>query len=190
MNKKENIKYMNLPIINKGKIAKEEKLNQKSSKILTLTLIIFIIILLLLCGYTMAKTIEQVIIKNKTAIAEPILLIENDPKLDITESNNYGEYIFKVKNYNEQNKVTEADLKYYIEILSYLDDESVNIELYQNKDKINLKDNKTEYIQISKDKKEEREYKIKITYDKNKSNTIGDIMEKIQVKVHTEQMKA
>ena len=60
----------------------------------------------------------------------------------------------------------------------------------QNENKINLIDNKTEYIKISKDKKEERNYKIKITYDKNKTNTINDIMEKIQVRVHTEQEKA
>lgn len=189
MNKKENIKYMNLPIINKGKISKDENLNQKNSRFATLTLIVFIIILLLFCGYSMAKVIEDVILKSRTAIAEPILLIENNPQIDITELNNYGEYAFKVKNYNEQNKVTETDLKYYIEILSNTDD-SVKIELYQNENKINLKNNKTDYIQISKDRKEEREYKIKITYDKNKSNTIGDIMEKIQVKVHTEQMKA
>lgn len=189
MKNRENLKYMNLPIINKGKIAKDEKLNQNNSKLVTLTLIVFIIILLLFGGYSMAKVVEQVILNSTTAIAEPILLIENDLDLDITESNNYGEYAFKVKNYNEKNKVTEIDLKYYIEILSNTDN-SVNIELYQNEKKIDLKNNKTDYIQISKDKREEREYKIKITYDKNKSNTIGDIMDKIQVKVHTEQMRA
>ena len=50
--------------------------------------------------------------------------------------------------------------------------------------------NKTEYIKISKDQKEEREYKIKITYDKNNTVEVGDILEQIQVKVHTEQEKA
>ena len=188
MVKKENIKYINLPIFNKGKIIKDEIPNQKNSKFLTLILIVFIIILLFLCGYSMARVIEKVILKSETAIAEPILLIENDPSLDITELNNYGEYNFKIKNYNDKNKVTEADLRYYIEILSNVDN-SVNIELYQNENKIDLKNNKTEYIKISKDKKEERQYKIKVRYDKNKSNTSGDIMDKIQVKVHTEQIR-
>ena len=137
----------------------------------------------------MAKAIEEVIIKGKAEIAEPILVIENNPSIDITAINNYGVYTFKVKNYNEKNKITETDLKYYIEILSNTDN-SINIELYQNENKINLNNNRTEYIQISKDRKEEREYKIKITYDKNKSNSINDIIEKIQVKVHTEQAKA
>lgn len=189
MNKKENIKYMNLPIINKGKITKEENLSQKNSRFATLILVVFIIILLLFCGYSMAKVIEDVILKSRTSIAEPILMIENNPSIDITELNNYGEYAFKIKNYNQQNKLTETDLKYYIEILGNIDD-SVKIELYQNENRINLKDNKTDYIHISKDKKEEREYKVKLTYNKNNSNNIGDIMEKMQVKVHTEQVKA
>ena len=46
------------------------------------------------------------------------------------------------------------------------------------------------YIQISKDKKEERTYKIRITYDKDKMKSETDIMQKIQVRVHTEQEKA
>ena len=189
MNKKEDIKLVNLPIVKKVKMYKENDNDSKKSKLVTAALIIFIIILLLFCGYSMAKSIEDFVIKGKAEIAEPILIVENNPSIDITASNNYGVYNFKIKNYNEQNQVTQTDLKYYIEILSNTDD-SINIELYQNDNKVNLNENRTEFIQISKNQKEEREYKIKITYDKNKSNTIGDIMEKIQVKVHTEQVKA
>lgn len=189
MNKKENAKYMDVPIIQKGKIYKNESKDGKNGKLLTATLVIIIVILLMFCGYSMAKIIGEVIIRGQAQIAEPILVIENNPSIDITETKKYGEYCFKVKNYNEENKLSETDLKYYIEILSNLDN-SINIELYQNENRINLIDNKTEYIKISKDKKEERNYKIKITYDKNKTNTINDIMEKIQVRVHTEQEKA
>ncbi len=189
MNKKTNIKYLNLPIINKGKINKENKENQSFSKVITTFIIVIITILLLLCGYSMAKVIDQVIINGKAQIAEPILLVENNPSIDITAVNNYGTYVFKVKNYNEQNKITEVDLKYYIEILSNVD-ESINIKLYEGEKEIELKNNKTEYMQISKLQKQDKEYKIVIKYDKNKLNSISDIMEKIQVKVHTEQVKA
>lgn len=189
MSNKENIKYSNLPIILKGKLHNQEKECNKRTKILTGVLIIFIIILLLFCGYSMAKSIEEFIIKGKAEIAEPILVVESNPSIDITASNNSGIYTFKVKNYDNQNKVTQVDLKYYIEILSNLDD-SINIELYQDQNKINLENNKTEYLQISSKQKEEREYKMKVTYDKNKSKMTNDIMEKIQVRVHTEQMKA
>lgn len=149
----------------------------------------FVIFLVMFSGYSLAKVVNETIINGKAEIAEPILVVENNPSIDITALDNYGTYTFKVKNYNEQNKLTEVDLKYYIEILSNLDD-SINIELYQGEHKIELKDNKTDYMQISKTKKEDKEYKIVITYDENKSNSINDIMEKIQVKVHTEQVKA
>ena len=137
----------------------------------------------------MAKCIDEYIIKGRMKIAEPILEIENNPIINITESQKYGEYIFKIRNYNNKEKITETDLKYYIEISPKLDN-SINLELYQNEDEIKLTDNKTEYIKISKDQKEEREYKIKITYDKNNTVEVGDILEQIQVKVHTEQEKA
>lgn len=189
MSKKENIKYANLPIVNKSKIAKEEIKNEKNFKLITTILIFIIVILVLFCGYSMAKAVDQILINGKGEIAEPILIIENNPSIDITALNNYGTYTFKIKNFNQQNKVTETDLKYYIEILSNVD-ESIIIELYQEKNKINLINNKTDYIHISKEEKQEIEYKIIIKYDKEKSNNIYDIMEKIQVKVHTEQVKA
>ena len=188
MNTVKSLKDIDLPIIKKGKLNKEEKNNEKNTKIITAILIIFIIILLLFSGYSMARVLEEVIVKGRAEIAEPILIVENNPSIDITAEKNYGEYTFKIKNYDENN-LTQTDLKYYIEILSN-NDSAVKFELYQGESKIDLKDNKTEYIQISKDTKEEREYKIKIKYDKNVNTSINDILEKIQVKVHTEQVKA
>lgn len=185
------LKDIDLPIIKKGKLNKEEKASGKNTKIITAILIIFIIILLLFGGYSMARVLEEVIVKGNAEIAEPILIVENNPSIDITAEKNYGEYAFKIKNYDENN-LTQTDLKYYIEILSN-NDSAVKFELYQGENKIDLKDNKTEYIQISKDSKEEREYIIKIKYDKNvtiQNQTINDILDKIQVRVHSEQVKA
>ena len=111
--------------------------------------------------------------------------------MEITASQNYGIYTFKIKNYNENDKITDVNLKYCIELI-YEKDDALNIELYQDENKIELKDNKTEYIEISKDKKEDREYQVKITYNKEKNNEtaeIADIMQKMQVKIHTEQVK-
>lgn len=172
----------------KFKLLNKENLYKKNTKLMT-SFIISIIVIIMLCGYSMAKCIDEYIIKGRMKIAEPILEIENNPIIDITESQNYGEYIFKVRNYNNKDKVTETDLKYYIEISPKLDN-SIELELYQDENKIELSDNKTEYIKISKDQKEEREYKIKISYDKSNKIAVEDILEKIQVKVHTEQEKA
>ena len=53
-----------------------------------------------------------------------------------------------------------------------------------------FENNKTDYIKISKDSKKENEYKLEITYNKDKSVSVNDIIQQIQVKVHTEQEKA
>ena len=164
-------------------------MKQKGNNKLMTGFILSIIVIIMLCGYSMAKCIDEYIIKGRMKIAEPILEIENNPIINITESQNYGEYIFKVRNYNNKDKVTETDLKYYIEISPKLDN-SIELELYQDENKIELADNKTEYIKISKNQKEEREYKKKISYDKSNKIAVEDILEKIQVKVHTEQEKA
>ena len=164
-------------------------MKQKGNNKLMTGFILSIIVIIMLCGYSMAKCIDEYIIKGRMKIAEPILEIENNPIINITESQKYGEYIFKIRNYNNKEKITEMDLKYYIEISPKLDS-SIDLELYQNEDEIKLTDNKTEYIKISKDQKEEREYKIKILYDKSNKIAVEDILEKIQVKVHTEQEKA
>lgn len=192
---KQTLNQTHLPIIWEGKIFKNKENDKKTSRILVLILIIVLSLLLLFCGYSLAKTVEEVIVKNETLVAKPIFTVDNNPELDITASNNYGIYTFKVKNYNENNETTDVDLNYYIELI-YNKDDSINVELYetegQNQKKIELKDNKTEYQKISKGEKQEKHYIIKITYDKeknNKSMQIADIMQKMQIKIHTEQGK-
>lgn len=185
MNKKQNKIYEKFPIFNKGKITKNENSN-KSLKKITFLIILIIIVILLTYGYSMAKTIEQVIIKSEAKIAEPIFVIENDESIKITNKNNNGIYNFKIKNYDINNNRTETDLKYYIEILSDIDD-SINIELYENDKKINLYENKTEYLEILKDEKKEKKYKVKIMY-KDNLNIQEDIVDKINIIVHAEQI--
>ena len=172
--------------ITKAKDSKEKK--DKKIKTITILLLIFFVILLLLSGYTFAKSIEATTINANATIAEPILVIENNPQVDITASQNTGTYIFKVKNYNNQ-KQTEIDLKYYIQVISDLD-KSIELKLYENGKQIKFENNKTDYIKISKDSKKENEYKLEITYNKDKSVSVNDIIQQIQVKVHTEQEKA
>ena len=160
----------------------------KKIKYITLLIIIFMVILLFLCSISLAKNIEGVIINSGTQVAEPILIIENNPSIDITATKNHGIYSFKVKNYDNQNKISDVDMKYYIQILSNTD-ESIEFKLYQDNKQINLKDNKTDYIKMSKEEMISREYKIEITYDKNKNISVNDIIQKIQVMIHSEQGK-
>lgn len=164
---------------------REKKRNYK----FLITILIILIISLLFVGYTFAKSVESVMIKATSQIAEPILVVENNPSLDITAINNEGTYNFTIKNYNENDKTTDVKLRYYIEVLSNVD-EAVNIKLYEDENEIELSDNKTEYIEVSNKEKEEKQYQIKVKYDQSESESVSEIMEKIQVKIHTEQVKA
>lgn len=191
MNKNKHLKYENIPIVSTNKLylEAEPKTKSRHSKILLIVLIMLIIFLLMASGYSMAKVVNEVIINTKAEIAEPILIVDSNPAIDITEKNGEGIYTFKIKNYNEKNEVTNVDLKYNIEILGAVDN-AINIELFEEENKVELKNNKTREFKISKDKQEEKNYKIKLTYDKEKASSVGDLMEHIQVKVHTEQLKA
>ena len=77
---------------------------------------------------------------------------------------------------------------YYIEVLNDVD-KSIQFKLYENEKLINFNQNKSDYRTISKEAKKENVYKLEIVYDKNKSVTPNDIIQQIQLKVHTEQKK-
>lgn len=188
MNKQENIKYISLPIVNKGKRMETKKETKGNFKMITIILIILMSLLLLFSGYTFAKSLEEKIINSNTQIAKPILEINSKQGITITEIENTGIYEFSIKNYDQNGKITDVDLKYYIEILGN-NDAGIHFNLYEGENEIQLENQKTDYITITKNNKEERKYKIKITYDKDKSQSISDIIQKIQVKVHTEQVK-
>ena len=61
-------------------------------------------------------------VNTTTQIAKPIMIVENNPTIDITTIKNTGYYDFKVKNYNEENQVNQIELKYWIEIISKYDE--------------------------------------------------------------------
>ena len=85
-----------------------------------------------------------------------------------------------------------VDLDYTIEVMSNTD-ESVKFNLYNNnednKSKVDLKDNKTGKISLSRSSKQDHNYKLEVIYDNTKSLSASDILENIQVKVHSEQSK-
>lgn len=53
-----------------------------------------------------------------------------------------------------------------------------------------MENKKTKDILISKNAKEEHNYKLEITYDKTKNISIQDIIQELQIKVHSEQKRA
>ncbi len=167
-----------------GRQEKNEKQNKK--RLFMLTVILAIIVFF--SGISLGKSIHNTILQNHVEIAKPILEVEKDSEIVITEDNKTGEYTFKVKNYNTAEEISQVDLQYYIEILGEDIDQSVTYELYKENEKMELEGNKTTEVKLNKDTKEEHHYKFKVKYNSEK-NTVGDIIKNIQIKVHSEQLK-
>lgn len=159
----------------------------KRKKELIVIFIILAIWILFFSGFSMGKGMTRKNVNGNTQIAKPILEVENGTNLEINNTNNNGIYEFKIRNYNEQNEITQVDLEYYIEILDSIENNGIEIKLLKNDKEIDIKENKTEKFILSKDEKIEEIYKIEITYDKSKNIGMEDIIKQLQIKVHSEQ---
>ncbi len=155
---------------------------------LTLILVSVIVLALFFSGYSMGKEYSSTSIEAKAKIAEPILMVENNPIVEINGKKQREYYGFKVKNYRENGEMTQIDLLYNIEILSK-PDKAISFKLYKDKQEISLENNKTADIKLGKEKRQEDCYQLEIIYDKSKNQSSEDILQDVQIKVHSEQMK-
>ena len=62
--------------------------------------------------------------------------------------------------------------------------------MYKNKQEIPLENNKTMNMNLIKDRKQEDNYQLEIIYDKAKNNSIEDMIQEVQLKIHSEQVKS
>ena len=92
-----------------------------------------------------------------------------------------------MKNYNSDEEITQIDLLYTIEILTKTD-ESISFKLYKNNEEIQLQNNQTQEMLLTRNEKKEDNYKLEILYNKENTNQ-KDIFQDIQIKVHSEQRK-
>ncbi len=158
----------------------------KKKKLIIAILLITIILLILFTTTVFAEFISIIKSSKTLKIATPIFIVEGTETAKISEINNIGYYEFKVKNYNG-NKVSEIGFKYTIEIVADTDN-SVKFELYKGDEKIELENLKTQEFTIDANKQNTDEYKLKVTYDKLLGTKGKDILEEVQVKVHSEQI--
>ena len=185
---------MNLKFIQKPKkldlkhLRKENRKQKNKKQEIIIICIILVIGITFFSGVSVGKAVYNANMKNNTQIAKPILEVEKGSEIIITEDNKKGEYAFIVKNYNQTEEISQVDLIYWIEILENNLKDSIQYQLYKDNELLELKENKTEEMKFHKDIKEEQKYTLKVTYDDTK-NTIEDIMQDIQIKVHSEQLK-
>ena len=176
------------PILKGKKDAMKIKLIQNKKREITLICITIMVMILFFSGCSIGKAISSTQIKSNGAVAKPILVVENNPEINITSKQKEGNYTFYVKNYNEVGEITQVDMKYYVQILNKEDD-AISIKLLKNNKEISIENNQTEEFTLKKQEMQQDEYKIQIKYDKEKSTSIEDIMQKIEIKVHSEQAK-
>ena len=158
----------------------------KNGRTLTLIIVTIIVIILFFTGYSIGKEMTNIKVNTNTQIAKPIMIVENNPSIDITTIKNTGYYDFKIKNYNEQNETNQIELKYWIEIISKYN-ETISFKIYKDNEEIPLENNKTGEIQLEKNQKQDQNYRLEIIYDKTKSTSTEEIIQDVQIKVHSEQ---
>lgn len=163
-------------MVGKIKIKKKE---------ITIIIIISSVIILFFSGFSMGKEFSKISIDTKAKIAKPILEVENNPAIEIKTAEEKFYYNFVVKNYDEIGNITDVDLEYDIELLSDIS-KNISLKLYKEEKEINVENNKTEKFLLSKEEKQEHHYKIEILCNKQDAQ---EIIQDIQIKVHSEQKK-
>lgn len=161
-------------------------LKNKRKEILIIVSVI-IVIILFFSGYSLGKEYSSTFIETHAKIAEPILIVENNPTIEVNGKQEKEYYKFKVKNYKETGEITQVDLTYNIEILTE-EQESISFKLYKENEEIILNDNKTADMKLTKEKIQEDCYELELLYDKSKNKSIEDIIQNVQIKVHSEQI--
>ena len=156
----------------------KEKLKNRKKEI-SIIFIIAIILIFFFSGFSMGKGYSKNDINGVAEIAKPIIQVEKG------NENDEGIYEFKVKNYNEQEQITEVDMEYYIEILNDLENLGIEIKLLKNDEEIEIKENKTDKFVLTKEGMQQDNYKLEIKYNNN--TDMEDIVEQLQIKVHSEQ---
>lgn len=168
---------------------KNAKISLKNKKReITLILVSSMVLALFFSGYSMGKAFTSVDIQTNAKIAKPILIVENSPVIEMDGRKEREYYDFKVKNYNEDGEITQIDLEYNIEVLSQTE-KAICFKLYNDNQEIVLENNKTANMRLRKENRQEEYYRLEIIYDKTKNNSSNDIIQDVQIKVHSEQVK-
>lgn len=149
----------------------------------TILILLIFSAVIFLSRYSLGKYFSKTNIEVNAEIAKPILKIEGDAILNISELKEKETYKFKVKNYDESDQITQTDLEYYIEIISKAN-ENIDFKIYKEDKELNIDGNKTEKFLLSKEEKQEDNYKIEILF---KKISVQEIIQNVEIKVYSEQ---
>lgn len=146
-----------------------------------LFLLVFLILLNILLMYknSFSSYISKITGKSTTIISEPIFIMEDSGKKSLNDSNTEIDYYFTIKNF--ENKRSEVDLKYFIEI-SPKQENFIVLTLYRDDVAVTLNDQKTNLIEMNHNSSETHKYRLNVKFDKEKTNSTINLKDNIYIK--------
>lgn len=151
-------------------------------EIIKIILVAFVLTIIL-STISLGKYFNKTKINVNSGVAIPIIKLEGEQKLIINNNQENKVYNLAVKNYDENEQITQVELEYYIEIISKKND-NINFKIYKEEKELNINNNKTEKFLLTKENKQRDNYKIEILLNKKISE---DILQNVKIKVYSEQ---
>lgn len=146
-------------------------------------IVVAFVLTIILSTISLGKYFNKTKINVNSGVAIPIIKLEGEQKLIINNNQGNKVYNLAVKNYDENEQITQVELEYYIEIISKKNDD-INFKIYKEKKELNINNNKTEKFLLTKENKQQDNYKIEILLNKKISE---DILQNVEIKVYSEQ---
>ena len=150
-------------------------------EIIKIILVAFVLTIIL-STISLGKYFNKTKINVNSGVAIPIIKLEGEQKLIINNNQENKVYNLAVKNYDENEQITQVELEYYIEIISKKNDD-INFKIYKEEKELNINNNKTEKFLLTKENKQRDNYKIEILLNKKISE---DILQNVEIKVYSE----
>lgn len=146
-------------------------------------IVVAFVLTIILSTISLGKYFNKTKINVNSGVAIPIIKLEGEQKLIINNNQGNKVYNLAVKNYDENEQITQVELEYYIEIISKKND-NINFKIYKEEKELNINNNKTEKFLLTNENKQRDNYKIEILLNKKISE---DILQNIEIKVYSEQ---
>ena len=146
-------------------------------------IVVAFVLTIILSTISLGKYFNKTKINVNSGVAIPIIKLEGEQKLIINNNQENKVYNLAVKNYDENEQITQVELEYYIEIISKRNDD-INFKIYKEEKELNINNNKTEKFLLTKENKQQDNYKIEILLNKKISE---DILQNVEIKVYSEQ---
>ena len=146
-------------------------------------IVVAFVLTIILSTISLGKYFNKTKINVNSGVAIPIIKLEGEQKLIINNNQENKVYNLAVKNYDENEQITQVELEYYSEIISKKNDD-INFKIYKEEKELNINNNKTEKFLLTKENKQRDNYKIEILLNKKISE---DILQNVEIKVYSEQ---